>query len=176
MTEKDLLIKEYLRVKKEAIYSRIIFLLTAITGAILSFILVYSRSRNLIFENVSIGLVVFAGVVISRPYWTKKKQYENQYPELKGMSTRGTEASGNFWGKHLIVYPAIFVYMAWAFFASYHPVQNQEIIDVDLPAISTETEYSLDFPKSDSSASTSDSQGDTQSEASSVGQEEEVNK
>ena len=109
-------------------------------------------------------------------YWTKKKQYENQYPELKGMSTRGTEASGNFWGKHLIVYPAIFVYMAWAFFASYHPVQNQEIIDVDLPAISTETEYSLDFPKSDSSASTSDSQGDTQSEASSVGQEEEVNK
>ncbi len=33
MTEKDLLIKEYLRVKKEAIYSRIIFLLTAVTGA-----------------------------------------------------------------------------------------------------------------------------------------------
>ena len=176
MKEKDLLIKEYLRVKKEAIYSRIIFLLTAITGAILSFILIHSGSRNLIFENVSIGLVVFAGIVISRPYWTKKKQYENQYPELKGMSTRGTEASGNFWGKHLIVYPAIFVYMAWAFFASYHPVQNQEKIDVDLPAISTETEYSLDFPKSDSSASTSDSQGDTQSEASSVGQEEEVNK
>lgn len=54
MTEKDLLIKEYLRAKKEAIYSRIIFLLTAVTGAILSFILVYSRSRNLIFENVSI--------------------------------------------------------------------------------------------------------------------------
>ena len=54
MKEKDLLIKEYLRVKKEAIYSRIIFLLTAITGAILSFILVYSKSRNLIFENVSI--------------------------------------------------------------------------------------------------------------------------
>ena len=54
MKEKDLLIKEYLRVKKEAIYSRIIFLLTAVTGAILSFILVYSRSRNLIFENVSI--------------------------------------------------------------------------------------------------------------------------
>lgn len=54
MTEKDLLIKEYLRVKKEAIYSRIIFLLTAVTGAILSFILVYSKSRNLIFENVSI--------------------------------------------------------------------------------------------------------------------------
>ena len=176
MREKELPIKEYLRVKKEAIYSRLIFLLTAVTGAILSFILVYSKSRNLIFENVSIGLVVFAGIVISRPYWTKKKQYENQYPELKGTSTRGTEASGNFWGKHLIVYPAIFVYMAWAFFASYHPVQNQEIIDVDLPAISTETEYSLDFPKSDSSASTSDSQGDTQSEASSVGQEEEVNK
>ena len=176
MREKELPIKEYLRVKKEAIYSRLIFLLTAVTGAILSFILVYSKSRNLIFENVSIGLVVFAGIVISRPYWTKKKQYENQYPELKGMSTRGTEASGNLWGKHLIVYPAIFVYMAWAFFASYHPVQNQEIIDVDLPAISTETEYSLDFPKSDSSASTSDSQGDTQSEASSVGQEEEVNK
>ncbi|MBZ2037601.1 hypothetical protein K1J08_02505 [Streptococcus sanguinis] len=176
MREKELPIKEYLRVKKEAIYSRVIFLLTAVTGAILSFILIHSGSRNLIFENVSIGLVVFAGVVISRPYWTKKKQYENQYPELKGMSTRGTEASGNFWGKHLIVYPAILVYMAWAFFASYHPVQNQEIIDVDLPAISTETEYSLDFPKSDSSASTSDSQGDTQSEASSVGQEEEVNK
>ena len=151
-------------------------MLTAVTGAILSFILVYSRSRNLIFENVSIGLVVFVGIVISRPYLTKKKQYENQYPELKGMSTRGAEASGNFWGRHLIVYPAIFVYMAWAFFASYHPVQNQEIIDVDLPAISTETEYSLDFPKSDSSASTSDSQGDTQSEASSVGQEEAVNK
>ena len=53
MTEKELPIKEYLRIKKEAIYSRIIFLLTAITGAILSFILVYSRSRNLIFENVS---------------------------------------------------------------------------------------------------------------------------
>lgn len=176
MREKELPIKEYLRVKKEAIYRRVIFLLTAITGAILSFILIHSGSRNLIFENVSIGLVVFAGIVISRPYWTKKKQYENQYPELKGMSTRGTEASGNFWGKHLIVYPAIFVYMAWAFFASYHPVQNKEIIDVDLPAISTETEYSLDFPKSDSSASTSDSQGDTQSEASSVGQEEEVNK
>ena len=176
MTEKELPIKEYLRVKKEAIYSRLIFLLTAVTGAILSFILIHSGSRNLIFENVSIGLVVFAGIVISRPYWTKKKQYENQYPELKGMSTRGTEASGNFWGKHLIVYPAIFVYMAWAFFASYHPVQNQEIIDVDLPAISTETEYSLDFPKSDSSASTSDSQGDTQSEASSIGQEEEDNK
>lgn len=33
MTEKDLLIKECLRVKKEAIYSRIIFLLTAVTGA-----------------------------------------------------------------------------------------------------------------------------------------------
>ena len=176
MREKELPIKEYLRVKKEAIYRRVIFLLTAITGAILSFILIHSGSRNLIFENVSIGLVVFAGIVISRPYWTKKKQYENQYPELKGMSTRGTEASGNFWGKHLIVYPAIFVYMAWAFFASYHPVQNKEIIDVDLPAISTETEYSLDFPKSDSSASTSDSQGDTQSEASSVGQEEEDNK
>ena len=171
MREKELPIKEYLRVKKEAIYSRLIFLLTAVTGAILSFILVYSKSRNLIFENVSIGLVVFAGIVISRPYWTKKKQYENQYPELKGMSTRGAEASGNFWGKHLIVYPAIFVYMAWAFFASYHPVQNQEIIDVDLPAISTETEYSLDYPKSDSSASTSDSQGDTQSEASSIGQD-----
>ena len=115
MREKELPIKEYLRVKKEAIYRRLIFLLTAITGAILSFILIHSGSRNLIFENVSIGLVVFAGIVISRPYWTKKKQYENQYPELKGMSTRGTEASGNFWGKHLIVYPAIFVYMAWAF-------------------------------------------------------------
>ena len=87
MAEKELPIKEYLRVKKEAIYSRLIFLLTAITGAILSFILVYSRSRNLIFENISIGLVVFAGVVISRPYWTKKKQYENQYPELKGTHT-----------------------------------------------------------------------------------------
>ena len=176
MTEKELPIKEYLRVKKEAIYSRLIFLLTAVTGAILSFILIHSGSRNLIFENVSIGLVVFAGIVISRPYWTKKKQYENQYPELKGMSTRGAEASGNFWGKHLIVYPAILVYMVWAFFAYYHPVQNQEIIDVDLPAISTETEYSLDFPKSDSSASTGDSQGDTQSEASSIGQEEEDNK
>ena len=33
MKEKDLLIKEYLRVKKEAIYCRIIFLLTAVTGA-----------------------------------------------------------------------------------------------------------------------------------------------
>ena len=176
MTEKELPIKEYLRVKKEAIYSRLIFLLTAITGAILSIILVYSRSRNLIFENVSIGLVVFAGIVISRPYWTKKKQYENQYPELKGMSTRGAEVSGNFLGKHLIVYPAILVYMVWAFFASYHPVQNQEIVDIDLPTISTETEYSLDFPKSDSSASTGDSQGDTQSEASSIGQEEEDNK
>lgn len=99
MTDKDLLIKEYLRARKEAIYSRVIFLLTAVTGAILSFILVYSKSRNLIFENVSIGLVVFAGIVISRPYWTKKKQYENQYPELKGMSTRGAEASGNFLGK-----------------------------------------------------------------------------
>ena len=172
MAEKELPIKEYLRVKKEAIYSRLIFLLTAITGAILSFILVYSRSRNLIFENVSIGLVVFAGIVISRPYWTKKKQYENQYPELKGMSTIGAEASGNFWGRHLIVYPAILVYMVWAFFTSYNPVQNQEIIDIDLPAISTETEYSLDFPKSDSSASTGDSQGDNQSEASSVGQNE----
>jgi len=176
MTEKELPIKEYLRAKKEAIYSRIIFLLTAVTGAILSFILVYSKSRNLIFENVSIGLVVFAGIVISRPYWTKKKQYENQYPELKGMSTRGAEVSGNFLGKHLIVYPAILVYMVWAFFASYHPVQNQEIVDIDLPTISTETEYSLDFPKSDSSASTGDSQGDTQSEASSIGQEEEDNK
>jgi len=174
--EKELPIKEYLRVKKEAIYSRLIFLLTAVTGAILSFILVYSKSRNLIFENVSIGLVVFAGIVISRPYWTKKKQYENQYPELKGMSTRGAEVSGNFLGKHLIVYPAILVYMVWAFFASYHPVQNQEIVDIDLPTISTETEYSLDFPKSDSSASTGDSQGDTQSEASSIGQEEEDNK
>ena len=147
MTEKELPIKEYLRIKKEAIYSRLI--LTAVTGAILSFILIHSGSRNLIFENISIGLVVFAGIFISRPYWTKKKQYENQYPELKGMSTRGAEASGNFWGKHLIVYPAILVYMVWAFFAYYHPVQNQEIIDVDLPAISTETEYSLDFPKSD---------------------------
>ena len=172
MREKELPIKEYLRVKKEAIYSRLIFLLTAVTGAILSFILVYSKSRNLIFENVSIGLVVFAGIVISRPYWTKKKQYENQYPELKGMSTRGAEASGNFLGKHLIVYPAILVYMVWAFFAYYHPVQNQEIVDIDLPGIGTETEYSLDFPKSDSSASTGDSQGDNQSDASSVGQDE----
>ena len=92
------------------------------------------------------------------------------------MSTRGAQASGNFLGRHLIAYPAILVYMVWAFLAYYHPVQNQEIVDIDLPAISTETEYSLDFPKSDSSASTSDSQGDTQSEASSVGQEEEVNK
>ena len=90
------------------------------------------------------------------------------------MSTRGAEASGNFFGKHLIVYPAILVYMFWAFFAHYHPVQNQEIIDVVLPAISTETEYSLDFPKSDSSVSTGDSQGDNQSDASSVGQEEGV--
>ena len=81
MTEKELPIKEYLRVKKEAIYSRLIFLLTAVTGAILSFILIHSGSRNLIFENISIGLVVFAGIFISRPYWTKKKQYENQYPE-----------------------------------------------------------------------------------------------
>ena len=95
-----------------------------------------------------------------------------KYPELKGISTRGAEASGNFWGRHLIVYPAILVYMVWAFFAYYHPVQNQEIIDVDLPAISTETEYSLDFPKSDSSASTGDSQGDNQSDASSIGQNE----
>ena len=172
MTEKELPIKEYLRVKKEAIYSRLIFLLTAVTGAILSFILIHSGSRNLIFENVSIGLVVFAGIVISRPYWTKKKKYEAQYPELKGISTRGAQASGNFWGRHLIVYPAILVYMVWAFLAYYHPVQNQEIVDIDLPAISTETEYSLDFPKSDSSASTSDSQGDTQSEASTIGQEE----
>ena len=172
MVEKELPIKEYLRVKKEAIYSRLIFLLTAITGAILSFILVYSRSRNLIFENVSIGLIVFAGIVISRPYWTKKKQYEVQYPELKGISTRGAEASGNFWGKHLIVYPAILVYMVWAFFTYYHPVQDQEIIDVNLPAISTETEYSLDFPKSDSSANTGDSQEDNQSDASLVGQNE----
>ena len=91
---------------------------------------------------------------------------------MKGISTRGAEASGNFWGRHLIVYPAILVYMVWAFFTSYNPVQNQEIIDIDLPAISTETEYSLDFPKSDSSASTGDSQGDNQSEASSVGQNE----
>ena len=172
MTEKELPIKEYLRVKKEAIYSRIIFLLTAVTGAILSFILVYSRSRNLIFENFSIGLVVFAGIAMSRSYWTKKQRYEAKYPELKGMSTRGAEASGNFWGRHLIVYPAILVYMVWAFFASYHPVQNQEIVDIDLPAISTETEYSLDFPKSDSSASTGDSQGDNQSDDSSVGQNE----
>ena len=78
MKEKDLLIKEYLRVKKEAIYSRLIFLLTAVTGAILSFILIHSGSRNLIFENVSIGLVVFAGVVISRPYWTKKTRISIQ--------------------------------------------------------------------------------------------------
>lgn len=172
MKEKDLLIKEYLRVKKEAIYSRIILLLTAVTGAILSFVLIHSGSRNLIFENVSIGLVVFAGIVISRSYWTKKKRYEVQYPELKGMSTRGAEPSGDFWGRHLIVYPAILVYMFWAFFTYYHPVQNQEIIDGNLPAISTETEYSLDFPKSDSSASTSDSQEDNQSDASSIGQNE----
>ena len=172
MTEKELPNKEYLRVKKQAIYSRLIFLLTAVTGAILSFILIHSRSRNLIFENVSIGLVVFAGIVISRPYWTKKKQYEAQYPELKGISTRGAEASGNFWGRHLIVYPAILVYMVWAFFTSYNTVQNQDLIVIVLPAISTETEYSLDFPKSDSSASTGDSQGDNQSEASSVGQNE----
>lgn len=172
MTEKELPIKEYLRVKKEAIYSRLIFLLTAITGAILSFVLIHSGFRNLIFENVSIGLVVFAGIAMTRSYWTKKQRYEAKYPELKGMSTRGAEASGNFWGKHLIVYPAILVYMVWAFFASYHPVQNQEIIDVDLPAISTETEYSLDFPKSDSSASTGDSQGDNQSDASTIGQNE----
>ena len=139
MAEKELPIKEYPRVKKEAIYSRLIFLLTAITGAILSFILVYSRSRNLIFENVSIGLVVFAGIVISRPYWTKKKQYEAQYPELKGISTRGAEASGNFWGRHLIVYPAILVYMAWAFFPSYHPLQTQHIPALHLRAIPQET-------------------------------------
>ncbi len=68
MTDKDLLIKEYLRAKKEAIYSRVIFLLTAVIGAILSFILIHSGSRNLIFENISIGLVVFAGIDVKSSF------------------------------------------------------------------------------------------------------------
>ncbi|MBP2621637.1 hypothetical protein ACVRXQ_11170 [Streptococcus panodentis] len=152
---KDLPIQEYLAVKKEAYYSMILLLVNAVITVGLSFVLLYSGSRQRIFESIMFGSLFLISAFIVRPYWMKKKSFEAQYPELAGISIKGASVPSSYLLKRILVFSGEFILLLVTFNAQYHPVKHQE--NPNPPVISNNS------ADSSSSSSSVDSSSEVQS-------------
>ncbi|KXT71282.1 hypothetical protein [Streptococcus cristatus] len=141
-SNKTLPVQEYLAVKKEAYYSMTLMLLVAFSAAGLSFVLLYSGSRQRIFESIMIGSLLLISSFVVRPYWVKKRAFETAYPELKAMSIRGAKVPSSYLMKRILVFSGEFILLIITFNSHYHPIKPQENLYV--PQISdTSSDRSL---------------------------------
>lgn len=83
--------EEYLEMKKQArvwFTVNILISLIAITGGSL---VIISQSRHIPFLLMSLGAITLMNRVLITPAFNAKKEAEEQHPEWKDLSTKGTK-------------------------------------------------------------------------------------
>lgn len=127
--DETLPVNEYLVAKKEAYYGLAFIIVVVIISASLSFVLLYSGSRQRVFESIMISSILFISAFIVRPYWNRKKALETRYPALTGLSIRGVKVPSSYLIKRIIVFLAELLLLITTFSTQYRPVKQQEYID-----------------------------------------------
>lgn len=130
--DETLPVNEYLVAKKEAYYGLAFIIVVVIISASLSFVLLYSGSRQRVFESIMISSILFISAFIVRPYWNRKKALETRYPALTGLSIRGVKVPSSYLTKRIIVFLAELLLLITTFSTQYRPVKQQEYINTPI--------------------------------------------
>ena len=114
--------EKYLEMKKQArvwFTVNIIISLIAITGGIL---VIISKSRHIPFLLMSLGAITLMNQVLITPAFNAKKAAEEQHPEWKEVSTKGTKMPVEDFQKGFLISVAALLIVITGFFMFYRPL------------------------------------------------------
>ena len=118
--------EKYLEMKKQArvwFTVNIIISLIAITGGIL---VIISKSRHIPFLLMSLGAITLMNQVLITPAFNAKKAAEEQHPEWKEFSTKGTKIPVEDFQKGFLISVAALLIVITGFFMFYRPLPKAD--------------------------------------------------
>ena len=118
--------EKYLEMKKQArvwFTVNIIISLIAITGGSL---VIISKSRHIPFLLMSLGAITLMNQVLITPAFNSKKATEEQHPEWKELSTKGTKIPVEDFQKGFLISGAALLIVITGFFMFYRPLPKAD--------------------------------------------------
>lgn len=118
--------EEYLEMKKQArvwFTVNILISLIAITGGSL---VIISQSRHIPFLLMSLGAITLMNRVLITPAFNAKKEAEEQHPEWKDLSTKGTKIPVEDFQKGFLISVATLLIVIVGFFMFYRPLPKAD--------------------------------------------------
>ena len=118
--------EKYLETKKQArvwFTVNILISLIAITGGSL---VIISQSRHIPFLLMSLGAITLMNRVLITPAFNAKKEAEEQHPEWKDLSTKGTKIPVEDFQKGFLISVAALLIVIVGFFMFYRPLPKAD--------------------------------------------------
>ena len=118
--------EDYLQMKKQArvwFTVNIIISLIAIAGGIL---VVISKSRHIPFLLMVLGALTLMNQVLVTPAFNDKKEAEEEHPEWKSLSTKGTKITAENLQKGFLVSAMALLVVIIGFFMFYRPLPTTD--------------------------------------------------
>lgn len=118
--------EDYLQMKKQArvwFTVNIIISLIAIAGGIL---VVISKSRHIPFLLMALGALTLMNQVLVTPVFNAKKEAEEEHPEWKSLSTKGTKITAENLQKGFLVSAMALLVVIIGFFMFYRPLPTTD--------------------------------------------------
>ena len=118
--------EKYLETKKQArvwFTVNILISLIAITGGSL---VIISQSRHIPFLLMSLGAITLMNRVLITPAFNAKKAAEEQHPEWKDLSTKGTKIPVEDFQKGFLISVAALLIVIVGFFMFYRPLPKAD--------------------------------------------------
>lgn len=118
--------EDYLQMKKQArvwFTVNIIISLIAIAGGIL---VVISKSRHIPFLLMALGALTLMNQFLVTPAFNAKKEAEEEHPEWKSLSTKGTKITAENLQKGFLVSAMALLVVIIGFFMFYRPLPTTD--------------------------------------------------
>lgn len=118
--------EHYLQMKKQArvwFTVNIVISLIAIVGGIL---VVISKSRHIPFLLMALGALTLMNQVLVTPVFNAKKEAEEEHPEWKSLSTKGTKITAENLQKGFLVSAMALLVVIIGFFMFYRPLPTTD--------------------------------------------------
>ena len=118
--------EDYLQMKKQArvwFTVNIVISLMAIAGGIL---VVISKSRHIPFLLMALGALTLMNQVLVTPAFNAKKEAEEEHPEWKSLSTKGTKITAENLQKGFLVSAMALLVVIIGFFMFYRPLPTTD--------------------------------------------------
>ena len=118
--------EHYLQMKKQG---RVWFTINIIIGLIAivcGVLVIISKSRHLPFLLMSLGALTMMNQVLIYPVFNGKKAAEEEHPEWKELSTKGTKIPVEDLQKGFLVFATALLIIIIGFFMFYHPLPTTD--------------------------------------------------